>query len=443
MRIVFLLSCLALLAPGLSHAQPAPTLEVATDREYYHSGGSGKIYLEAHVGTTPGQHAPTEVTRNIAFVLDQSGSMAGAPIQALRRALSTTLSSLRKQDFVSVVLFGSEVETLLEARPRGDIEDIDSLLAKIEPAGGAALYDALNQGAAQIRRQASPSTINHLILVSGSPPTKGPREPVDFSKLAEAFKKEGITLSTIGVGQNFSEDLLALLARAGNGTFHFAAQPEKLPEALQGEIAPSRALVARDAVLTVEYTDECKDPTSYGWKQPVIAENKITYQLPYVFAEEDLRLLTSAVVTGRRFSYTPAIVRLRWNDLTTGAPVEIKKSIRVEFDTDDTTVRKSVNPDMVRTSAITLMSEGMQRAIEQIDKGNFRRAMKELRNARDDAESMNEEVGDLLVKAKIKLLETYLAEVKTRGMNQLDRKILRSGLYNQFETPTAEEQKDK
>lgn len=441
MRTAFFLSCLALLAPVLSHAQSVPTLEVATDREYYHP--SSKVYIEAHVGATPTEHARPEAQRNIAFVLDRSGSMAGTPIQSLRRALSTTLSSLSNQDFVSIVLFGSEVETLQEAQPRARIADVDSLLAKIEPAGGASLYDALNQGAAQIRRQASPATVNHLILVSGGHPTKGPRELVDFSKLAEVFKKEGITLSTIGVGQDFDEDLLAALARAGNGTFRFAAQPEKLPEVLQAEIAPSRTLVARDAVLTVEYGFDCREVTSYGWKQPLIEDKKITYRLPYLFAGEDLRLLTSAMVSGHGYSYTPAVVRLKWNDLTTGAPTEIKKSVHMEFESDDIAVRKSANPAMVRTSAITLISEGMQRAIEQIDKGNFRRAMKELRNARDDAESMNEDVDDPLVKAKIKLLETYVAEVKARGMNQLDRKILRSGLYNQFETPTAEEQKDK
>ncbi len=62
-----------------------------------------------------------------------------------------------------------------------------------------------------------------------------------------------------------------------------------------------------------------------------------------------------------------------------------------------------------------------------------------LRSARDDATSLNEDSADPLVAAKIQQLETYLAEVQARGLSQLDRKILRSGLFNQFETPTAEE----
>jgi Ca-activated chloride channel family protein len=432
------------LAFNPAHAQPVPTLSIATDREYYHAGARDKIYLEVHVGTSPtALKTQPEASRNIAFVLDRSGSMAGKPIQSVRGALSTALSSLSEHDLVSIVLFGSEVETLLEAKPRGQIDNLDSLLAKIEPAGGAALYDALNQGAAQLRRHAAPSTINHLILITDGHPTRGPRELSDFSKLAEVFTREGITLSTIGIGQDFNEDLLAALARTGNGTFRYAAQPDKLPDVLQAELAPRRALLARDATLTIEYTSECEDVSSYGWKQAVVEGKTVTYHFPHLFADQDLNVLTSAIVSGRKYSYTLGSVRLRWNDLASGTPFELKKPVSALFETDEVAVRKSANAAVIRTSASTLISEGMQRAIEQIDKGDFRRALRALRWARDDAESLNDDLDDPQVKTKIKQLETYLAEVQARGLNQLDRKILRSGLFNQFETPTAEEQKGK
>ena len=444
MRKVIQFLFLVRLAFSPLHAQPVPTLEAATDREYYHAGGHDKVYVEVRVGTTPAAaEARPAASRNIAFVLDRSGSMAGAPIQALRRAMSAALPSLADRDIVSIVLFGSEVETLLEAKRRDQVDGFDSLLAQMEPAGGAALYDALNQGAAQLRRFAGPSTINHLILVTDGRPTKGPREADDFSRLVDVFTHEGITLSTIGLGPDFNEDLLATLARIGNGRFRYADQPEKLLEALQAEIAPQRTLVARDAVLTVEFTPDCEDVASYGWKQATIEHETVTYHLPYLFADQDLTLLTSATVPGHRYSYTPASVHLRWNDLAGGKPVELKKNISLLFESDETAVRKSVNAAVIRTSASTLISEGMQRAIEQIDKGDFRRALRALRRARDDAQILNDDVSDAQITAKIRQLETYLAEVQTRGLNQLDRKILRSGLFNQFETPTAEETKDK
>lgn len=476
MRIVTILLGFALLASGPLFGQSAPTLEVATNKEFYRADAENKVYLEISLGTTTGKiPSPPTASRNLTFVLDRSGSMAGASIQGLRRGMAAILNSLSDQDIVSIVLFGSEVETLVEAKPRNQLGDLDALLAQIEPAGGAALYDALNQGAAQLRRLAGPATINHLILVTDGPPTKGPREMNDFTKLAEAFVREGFTVSTIGLGEDFNEDMLATLARIGNGHFRYAAQPEKLAEALQAEIAPQRViaasiyterlrgssqpeqspggapaeissqrtLVARDAVLTVQFGSDCNDIAAYGWKQGVVENDVVTYRFPYLFADQTQRLLTSAIVRSRPFSsYNMATVRLRWNDLADGKPCEITQTVPVQFERNESVIRSSDRPAVIRTSVDTLISEGMQRAIEQIDKGDFRRALRALRRTRDDARDMNYDLDDPQITARIRQLEVYLNEVQARGLNQLDRKILRSGLYNQFETPT-EEPKDK
>lgn len=444
MRFLLLFLFWVLLASGPLQAQPVPTLQVATHREYYRADSSNTVYIETRVGTSgSAPTTPPVAHRNLAFVLDRSGSMAGAPIQALRQAMAAILNSLTQNDIVSVVLFGSEVETLVEAKQRDQLGDLDALLAQIEPAGGAALYDALNQGAAQLRRHAGPATVNQLILVTDGPPTKGPRELDDFTKLAEVFAREGFTLSTIGLGEDFNEDMLAALARIGNGRFRYAAQPQNLAESLQTEIAPQRTLVARDAVLTVEFASQCEDVATYGWKLATVERETVTYRFPYLFADQELSLLASAVVRPLRFShtYSVATLRLRWNDLTDGTSRENKQTVAINFEADHSAVRTSGNAAVIRTSVSTLISEGMQRAIEQIDKGDFKRALRALRRARDDAKSLNYDLEDKQAQARIGQLETYLTEVQARGLNQLDRKILRSGLFNQFETPTAEEQK--
>lgn len=439
----------ALTAVARLAAGEALTLATATDREYYLPGGSRQYLIETRIGTAEvpadaggAASAPAAAPRNLAFVLDRSGSMAGEPLDAVRAGLRAVVAALGERDVLSVVFFGSEVETLAEARGRGELGDFDASLARVEAAGGAALYDALNQGAAQLRRNAGPTTINHLILITDGPPTKGPRELEDFTKLTAVFVREGFTFSTIGLGEDFNEDMLATLARIGNGHFHYAAQPQKLAETLQAEIAPRRTLIARDAVLTVEFNSQCDDVTAYGWKLAITEHETVTYHFPYLFAEQELSLLASAVVRPRPFGFTLATVRLRWNDPAGGGPREITRKVSVQFEANDYVVRQSARPTVIRTSVSTLISEGLQRAIEFIDKGDFKRALRALRQAREDAQSLNYDLEDTQAKARIGQLEIYLAEVQARGMNPLDRKILRSGLFNQFETPT-EEPKDK
>jgi Ca-activated chloride channel family protein len=447
MRTAIISLFLAALAAGVVRGQPQITLEAATDRSLYSANSRSTAYVEARIhplvppGAAPAPEPPAAI-RNIVFVLDRSGSMAGEPIQALRHALVAALNSLSDRDVVSVVLFGSEVETAIEAQRRDKIGDLDRVLAQMEPAGGAALYDALNQGAAQLRRSAGPGTINHLVLVTDGPPTKGPREFDDFSRLAGVFAQEGMTISTIGLGREFNEDLLAALARIGNGRFRYIDQPGKLVDALQAEIAPLRSLRGREAVLTIEFKPICENVTSYGWEPAAIDRDVVTYRFPYVFAGQDLSVLASTELSPRRVSCNLATVSLRWKDAAGDATHEITTALSVVFDGSHRAVRESGDPAVIRTAVNKLISEGMQEAIEKLDKGDFRGALRALRHAREDAMNFNDDLDDPQITARIKQLEAYLAEVQARGLNQLDRKILRSGLYNQFETPTAEEHPD-
>jgi Ca-activated chloride channel family protein len=435
-----LLAALLLLS-GAAYAQTEVlALQAATDRTIY--GTMRPIYLEAKVAAAEIAAGNDTSVRNIALVLDGSGSMAGEPMQALRQAVTNVLGTLAERDVVSIVLFGSEVETIVPAQRRDQISDLDVALARFEPAGGSALYDALNQGAAQLRRYAANATANHLILVTDGPATKGPRERDDFLKLVELFAHEGITLSTTGLGEEFPEDLLAELARAGNGRFRYAAAPGDLAGALQAEFGVLRTPCARDVVLRIEFGYGCEDIETAGWENAQIEGNVATYRFPAVFSGQQISVLAGARYTGFGRTTDIATVRLRWRDVGSGAEHEVSRRLTVYFDPDTWASLKSVDRGVLRTTADTLISEGLQRAIEELDKGNQRRALRELRRARDSAREMNDRIDDTTIAARIRVLETYLAEVQARGLNQLDRKLLRSGLNNQFEIPTEDPEKD-
>lgn len=433
---------LLLLALGGLRAESSLTLEATPDREFYLEGSKHTVYLELKVGAPPAPAGAGEgmTVRNVVLVLDRSGSMAGAPMQALREAVAASLNLLHAWDIVAVVVFGSEVETLLEARRRDQVENLDALLARIEPTGGAALYDALNQGAAQLRRHAGPATSNHLILLTDGPPTKGPREPADFASLADVFAREQIVLSTIGLGPDFNEDLLASLARTGQGLFRYAAAPDQIDGALQAELAPVGALLARDVVLTAEFNDDSRKLESYGWAPAVIKHQTATYRFPGIFAGQNLSVLLGAEMENRRFSYQLAKIRLTWTDVSDGQTHSLEQNPTIMVDREMEAVRRSAHAPVIRVLAGCVIRDGLQEAIEQMDKGDFRRAVRELRRARAEVLGLNHYLDDAQVQASVVLLDAYLAEVQARGLNQLDRKVLRSGLFNRFEPPVPEDE---
>src|SRR5688572_16945035 len=115
-------------------AQPEITLEALTDHKFYRESVDNEVYVEARIMVP---RPPTAAsTRNVVLVLDRSGSMAGESIAEMRRGAIAAIEALAESDFVAVVLFGSEIETLIEAQRRDQITDLAAHIARIAPAGG-------------------------------------------------------------------------------------------------------------------------------------------------------------------------------------------------------------------------------------------------------------------------------------------------------------------
>ena len=429
-----------LLGGWAAQGQPSVALQAVTEQKYYRQNARSEVHLGVRVRANPDAPPPPVVTRNVVLVLDRSGSMAGAPIQALRQATVQALAQLAPDDFVAVVGFGSEVETVIEAQRFGDVRDLAGRIARLEPAGGAALYDALNQAAAQLRRHGTATTTNQLILVTDGPPTKGPREAEDFVRLAEVFAGEGMIFSTVGLGEDFNEDLLAELARTGHGRFLFADGPEKLPAALQAQIGPPSALLGVDAELTVEFRRGSDKVEAHSWPPAVISGTTITHRFPRLLSTHEPAVLVSAEVDAfaTRFDLSDfARVRLRWKRPGDLQPQETSQLVRLDFSDDGREVRESLEATVARLTAAVIIRDGLQHAIEQLDKKDPRRALRVLRSARSDARDLNFDLADAAIDEQLRVLEAYLTATSTRTLGPLDRKILRSGLFNAFDPPAA------
>lgn len=443
------------LGAAVAGAAESIKLEAEAAQQFYREGADNVIFVEARViageavETDSAQPAVQEragspaAVRNIAFVLDRSGSMDGERMEALREAVAGVLDTLDDRDVVSIVTFGSEVETFLEATRCDQARTALAALPAIEAAGGAALYEGLSQGAAQARRLGDLDSINQLILVTDGAATKGPREREDFVRLVEGFVRDGLTVSAIGLGDEFEEDVLAAIARAGGGRFRFAGDLSHLAGALRAEIAPARQIAARDAVLTLEFRTVCDDVRARGAPAARVQRSAVTIRYPRILVGQRL----SVVASGELAAYgTIGIQRdlvratLRWSDPATGEARELTEAITIRFSPDSRDAVETLDLQVYRAAAAALVTEGLQEAIERLDAGDPRRAVRELRRTRAQLLDINNTPQDADLAAMVARLDDYLAEVQSRGLSAVDRKILRSGLLNAFEMPVAEDE---
>ncbi len=189
---------------------------------------------------------------NVALVLDRSGSMSGDKIRKAREAAIEALNRLDARDLISVVAYNHSVETIVSAEPADHTDAIASRITGIEASGNTALFGGVSQGAAEIRRHLDDRHIPRVILLSDGLANVGPSSPDDLGRLGAALMKEGIAVSTVGLGTDYNEDLMTRLSQNSDGNAYFAAANEDLSRIFTAELGSVLNVAARD--VTVEIT---------------------------------------------------------------------------------------------------------------------------------------------------------------------------------------------
>jgi hypothetical protein len=227
------------------------------------------------------------------------------------------------------------------------------------------------------------------------------------------------------------------MARVGHGGFRYVPQPDGLAAAMQAELVPPAVVLGSEAELTITFNRVGRKIRSHGWRPPTNDERSLTWQFPRLLSDQPLSVLVSAEIESfhARLEVSDfATVKLRWKSADGGEPRELTRTVAVNFSRDTADIRESLDAGVVRADAAAVIRAGLQHAIEQIDKGDPRRALRVLRNARAEARDMNFDLEDAGIRETVRRLDAYLSDRGGAGRS-LDRKVLRSGLLGAFDPP--------
>jgi Ca-activated chloride channel family protein len=185
-------------------------------------------------------------------VLDVSGSMQGTKIDAAKEAVRHAVGRLQDGDFFTMVTFSSGVDCPLRARRVNDglRSTIADILRAIRAGGQTALCGGLEEGIKRVARARKPT--NLVLLLSDGQANVGETEVEAVGKRALDARDKGITVSTLGVGRDYNEALMAEIAIDGGGRFYHIADAGQIAAYLTGELGEMTSLAARNAVVTLD-----------------------------------------------------------------------------------------------------------------------------------------------------------------------------------------------
>jgi len=234
-----------------AHAEQPINLEARLAQGVMKGGEKQRNYLR--VALNGCERQPTERTPvNVAFVIDRSGSMQGTRIVQAREAAVAAIRRLDKNDIASVVIFDDKIDVLVPAQPVNDHATFIDRIRQITARGQTAIHGGVLEGAEQVRHNLDRRRLNRVVLLSDGQANVGPRRPDDFARLGRELLQQGISVSTIGVGLQYNEDLMLQLARASDGNHTFVGDSTDLIQVFNKEFDDVLASCAQTVSVDVE-----------------------------------------------------------------------------------------------------------------------------------------------------------------------------------------------
>lgn len=186
-----------------------------------------------------------EKPMKVALVIDRSGSMDGEKIEIARAAAGRFIRSLGPDDLVSLVAYDSHVDSLAPLAPPS--EAVALLAERIHARGSTDLYAGWLAGAKSVGRG------GRVILLSDGQANQGRFQDAGslMQQAARSYQEFGVTTSTIGVGADYDEGIMAGMAKAGAGAHYFARDAGAIMEAFSQERYSAGAVLLERATVLI------------------------------------------------------------------------------------------------------------------------------------------------------------------------------------------------
>jgi Ca-activated chloride channel family protein len=315
---------------------------------------------------------------------------------------------LGSDDIVSIVAYDSTVQVIVPATKLSDQESIVQKIRRIEAGGSTALFAGVSKGADELRKFLDKNRVNRVILLSDGLANVGPRTPSELGKLGASLMKEGICVTTMGLGLDYNEDLMTKLARNGGGNHVFIEQAENLVRVFNHEFNDVLSVVAQEVAIDIRIAHGVR-PVRVLNVDAEINGQEVIVQLNQIYSEQEkyvmLEVEVPATMAGK--SRDVAEVRVSYANMQTKTTDRLTSAVRANFTKSLADIEAKLNSPVCAAAVLQISNAQNKLATTLRDQGDIDGARKVLlENSRY--------LGENAVKFKAEILQL-------RGADNLDQ----------------------
>ncbi len=384
---VAVVACATTTRSAFGDQTPAADLDITLDVEVGQpimlAGAEQSAFLKITLGgfALP---ASSRAPVNLAVVLDRSGSMAGDKLEKAKEAALMVIDRLAPDDILSVITYDDVVDVIVPATKVANKDMLRERISSLTPRGSTALFAGVSHGIEEVSKFLDAKRVNRVILLSDGQANVGPRSPNELGRLGEVAGRQGITVTTIGLGLGYNEDLMTQLAMASDGNHGFAEDANDLAKIFTHELGDILSVVARDVEIEVSFADGITPVRALG-RDATIHGNKARFNLSQLYAKQQRYVMFEVKVpagtAGQRRNL--ADVAVSYDHMIKRQSRTRRGSAGIEFSTASAVVAKRQNRPVMEAVVTAIASDENRRAVTLRDQGKVADAERVLKQNAD------------------------------------------------------------
>lgn len=308
---------------------------------------------------------------NLGIALDRSGSMAGDKLAYAKEAASYAVENLLPSDRVSIILFDTDVNTLVPSTLATDKATLLRQIRQITAGSSTALHAGWVESGIQVSQYLNPEHLNRVILLSDGLANVGETRPDAIANDVKGLSQRGVSTSTLGIGDDYSEDLLEAMARSGDGNFYHIASPNQLPNIFETELMGLSATLGRKVSLGIQ-------PVGNVVVMDVLNDfdktNTNRYQLPNLVTGMPIAVVMRLRIPALTQETELCQLRLAWNDPQQAARQVLRTTLKLPVVAPEQLSDFPANPEVQEQVMLLMAARARKEAIGQLDHGQLKRA---------------------------------------------------------------------
>jgi Ca-activated chloride channel family protein len=318
---------------------------------------------------------------NIGLVLDRSGSMAGQKIEYVRQAATYAVEQLLSTDRVSVTIYDDVIETIIPSMCAVDKASIIRKIRRIYDRGRTALHAGWVQGGIQVSQHLSSKHLNRIILLSDGLANVGEINPDVIASDVHGLAERGVSTTTMGIGREYNEDLMEVMARSGDGNYYYIRSPDQLPSIFGIEMQGLMATMGNDVTLDIK---------PLAGVQIVELLNRLEtndngqYRMPNLLFEQPVLVVARLKVPALDQTSELCKVYLSWHEPKQGTRSDCEASLELSAVPSAELEAYECNIEVRQHVALLMAARAREKSVELVARGDYEAARLLLDKTRQD-----------------------------------------------------------